>query len=124
MLVAVGCDGADWWMYIRNDSNAAWLLRVDTRGHTRHGHPAVARIDPGANGPGVPWNGDQENTVEVLALDCTVIGTLTSADGVTYALAAVPGLIGHIEAGTTPWGGNRSPGIQDMGICGGQLFVD
>jgi hypothetical protein len=98
-------------MYVANDTDRTIMLRVQI---------SVARVDPGASGPAVAWQGDRDVPVEVLDTDCGVIGTLETVDGTSYFVDELPGLSGHIEEWDLVWG-NQTPGIVDTNDCGGDL---
>lgn len=90
-LIVAGCFRGDWWMYVANDTDHAVHLRVQEK----PGSPDiyhVARVEPGADGPGVTWVGERDVPVEVLNAQCQLIGVLRTQDGTQYFVEELPGL--------------------------------
>lgn len=116
-LTVAGCFRGDWWMYVTNETDEAVHLRVQEK----PGSPDiyhVARVEPGADGPGVTWVGERDVPVEVLGAACQLIGVLRTLDGTQYFVEELPGLTAHIEEWhVVP--GNQTPGIEDTRDCGG-----
>lgn len=106
-------------MYVRNDSDRAWLIRVQML-PTDPDRYYVARVDPGADGPAVAWKGQADVPVEVLDSNCEVVGVFQTLDSTTYAVDGLTGLSGHVEP-FNGLGANRAEGITDVDMCGGQL---
>jgi hypothetical protein len=104
-------------MHVSNNTTERWLIRVQFEPDKPQ--QMVARIDPGATGPAVEWQGGRDATVEVLELDCTVVGTFRPTEGNNFVVDAIPGLTGELRAFETRWGANRAEGISNLSNCGG-----
>jgi hypothetical protein len=111
------CYHGDWQIRIRNDTSQAWYIKIDS---PTSGMPAfVNRVEPGANGVGVSWQGEATKPIDVLDLACDKVATFHTVDGTSYVIDAVPGLVGTVEPYSL---GNDGTGLKPTTDCGGFLF--
>ncbi|HEY8135920.1 MAG TPA: hypothetical protein VIF08_07745 [Candidatus Limnocylindrales bacterium] len=120
VLVATGCaQRADYQLFVRNHSSEQWLIRTSVGDA---GMQRVVLVRPGSEGLALNWVGAREKEIELLMLDCTVVGTFefTVDDQVD-----VPGVAG-VDGSVQPFGSNGDwnvSGIALTSACGGDLSM-
>ena len=116
VLIATGaCRSGGYELYVRNESDRAWLLRTAWSA-TDNEQQRVVRIQPGAEG--VAFQGiDGGFVVEVLDGDCTRAGVF-EAEGDQLLVSSVPELVARLR----PWQpAQRTVSVGATEECGGTI---
>jgi hypothetical protein len=120
-LAVSGCAGGDTSLYVTNDTAEPWHLRVE-REPDQEFATWVVTVDPGADTFALSWEGGESVPVEVLAMDCSTLGTFRPSESGLWVVDAVPGLAGRLERHGAPLGSRTTtPGVSDTEDCGGFL---
>jgi hypothetical protein len=118
-FLVVAC-GASFKLTVSNDTDRVWFVRAPFGEH----YPdliQVHRIEPGASGIALSWDGDLDFDIELLNSDCQYVGNFESTDGTTYAVEGVAGLTGTIDRWSIA--DRNSPGISTVTECGGSVSL-
>lgn len=117
---AVGCvaGGLDFTLVIRNDTQQTWLLRY-TPDQRDPGLQHVEQVDPGANTYAASWVGAKDRQVELLDLNCTVMGIFQSPDGTNYSVPGVEGMSATVRPYSVLSDAGNPLGVASSRDCGG-----
>jgi hypothetical protein len=119
-LVGSGCSHrADYQLFVRNHSSEQWLIRTSVGDA---GMQQMVRVRPGSEGLALNWVGGREKQIELLMLDCTVVGTFEFTAGDQVAVPGVAGVDGSVQP-FSPGGVWNVSGISFTSACGGDLSV-
>jgi hypothetical protein len=123
-VVLVGCYSGDFRFHVRNETDQTWLLRVAIGGQWGPNDFWVASVKPGADGIAFDWYGAEDKPIQLLTLECDVVGVFApDAEGV-LRVAEVPGITGTVTAIGRQVPQPRSPDnerISREGGCGGMV---
>jgi hypothetical protein len=115
-LMASGCNPVNQAVWIRNDSGRDWLVRVP--GYFADGAPLVVSVLDGAYGTVYLLPRDQTVTMELLELDCTVIGPFAPVGNAEYQVQDIAGPTVTVVQRA---GRSNVPEIEEVAACGGHL---
>lgn len=113
---AYGCSSADQQLYIRNNTEEAWLVRVNAGDGSNRQY--VRFVQPHVEGLTFSWIATAETQIELLDEDCSVVGLFEATDEETVRVPGIEDIDGTIE----PYRWNSQwnvPGIQVTSVCGG-----
>jgi hypothetical protein len=100
---------------IRNDSDLTWFVRMQELGPVQ-----VMRVGQKTSGVIFAWVGDNDLPIELLRLDCQVVGVFAQLDG-KYVVPGIEDVSGEIEPGEVFPRRTDDPDINAVEQCGGVL---
>ena len=120
VFVGSGCaHRADYQLFVRNHSSEQWLIRTSVGDG---GMQRVVLVDPGSEGLALNWVGGREKQIELLMLDCTVVGTFEFTVDDQVEVPGVAGVDGSVQP-FSPGGVWNVNGIDLTSACGGDLSM-
>ena len=111
------CRHADHILYVENDSERAYFVRVQEGSGPAH----VAKLPRGGAGYTVAWSGAADHPVELLDLECNVVGAFDPSNANRRLVSGVGGVRGEVRPypSTLP---DDAPWYEASESCGGFVY--
>jgi hypothetical protein len=127
VLAGAGCSfhsafARDFELYVVNTSDTSWLVRVEAGYQDVDAH-FVHSVGPGADGVAVSWWGDGNKPIELLDINCNVLGVFETTDGERWLVRGIDGLEARIGPGGTWENKWNTPQIGPTDDCGGTVTL-